>query len=251
MLEIKNLYKKYENNKNYSVQDLSLKIEEGEIFGFLGQNGAGKSTTMKCVLDILPFEKGEIIVNGHDLKQEPNKLKSCIGYVSDERTAYESLTGREYINFIGNVYSIDKDIISARLEECAKDFNMQELLDLPISTYSFGFKQLVSIISVIVRQPKLWILDEPIVGLDPEFASKIKKSIIKAKQNGSTIFFSSHYVEMLEKICDRVAIIMRGKILEIVDIKTFKQEGKNNLEEYYLELLESQKEEKWVNSWPC
>lgn len=239
MLVISNLFKKYNKNKYYSVSDLSLNVNDGEIFGFLGRNGAGKSTTIKCILGILPYEKGSIELDGVDLVKNPNEVKQKIGFVSDERISYENLTGREYVNFIGNIYNVDLEQMKALLNEYAERFKMTAVLDAPIRTYSFGLKQKISVIAALIHKPKLWILDEPIIGLDPEAAAEIKQCMIETKIEGNIVFFSSHYIDMVEKLCDRVAIIDRGKLLEVIDMKEFKKSNKNSLEEYYLDLIKS------------
>ncbi len=237
MLKITNLYKKYKKNAKYSVKDLSLEINKGEIVGFLGQNGAGKSTTLKCIVGAIPFESGTITVNNYDVEKEPIKTKNFIGFVSDQSTAYENLTGKEYINFIGNVYLIPLQDLKVRLERCVEEFNMSHLINKPISTYSLGYKQLINIIALIVRNPLFWILDEPTVSLDADFSDKIEKIMLNAKQDGATIFFSSHYIELLERICDKVVIIKNGTILEIVDMKQLKSKITTNLKNYYLKLV--------------
>lgn len=237
MLKINNLHKKYKKNLNHSVNDLSLEINPGEIVGFLGQNGAGKSTTLKCVVGAIPFESGTITVNGYNIQKEPIKTKNFIGFVSDQPTAYENLTGKEYINFIGNVYKISQKDLQERFNECVEEFKMYHLINKPISTYSLGYKQLISIIALIVRKPLLWILDEPTVSLDADFSDKIEKVMLKAKKEGATIFFSSHYIELLERICDRVIIIKDGTVLENVNLKQFKNEKTDNLKNHYLKLI--------------
>lgn len=237
MLSIENLYIKYKKNDKYSIEDLSLNIYKGEIFGFLGQNGAGKSTTIKAVVGVLPYQKGSIIVCGNNLAESPNLVKQDIGYISsDERTAYESLTGREYLNFISNIYGIEKDLVNKRLTEYSVKFKMTEILDFPISTYSFGFKQLINLLALLIRQPKLWLLDEPFVGLAPEVAEEIKNCMQEAKERGSTIFFSSHYINLLDEICDRVAIIKKGKLVEIIEVSNLKNK-KDTLQKHYFDLI--------------
>jgi ABC-2 type transport system ATP-binding protein len=236
MLKITNLYKKYKKNSYYSVNDLSLEIKESEIVGFLGKNGAGKSTTLKCIVGAIPFDDGTITINDYDVTKEPIKTKNLIGFVSDQSTAYENLTGKEYINFIGNVYFIPLDVLTTRLEKCVKEFNMEHLINKPISTYSLGYKQLISIIALFVRNPSFWILDEPTVSLEAEFADKIEKLMLNAKKEGKIIFFSSHYIELLERVCDKVAIIKGGTILEVVDLKQLKKDKTTNLKKYYLKI---------------
>lgn len=240
MLTIENLYIKYKKNREFSVENLSLNINKGEIFGFLGQNGAGKSTTLKAVAGILPYQKGVITICGFDLFKEPNLAKQEVGYLSsDERTAYESLTGTEYINFIVNIYGIEKTLAAKRLQDYSARFKMTAVLDFPISTYSFGFKQLINLLALFIRQPKLWILDEPFVGLAPEVAQEIKNCMLEAKKSGSTIFFSSHYLDMLDKICDKVGLIKKGKLVKVLDMQHLKNK-KESLESHYFEMIENQ-----------
>lgn len=235
VLKIENLNKKYKDSE-FLLKDLNLSLDEGEIFGFLGQNGAGKSTTMKATCGIIPFDKGKISVCGYDIVSEPNKVKQNLGFVSsDDCSAYESLTGREFVNFIVNVYGVDLSLANERLERYAKMFKMEKILDFPISSYSFGYKHLINLIVVFIREPKLYIFDEPIVGLDYEFANKVKECLFEAKKNKCAVFFSSHYVEVVEKICDKVGIIKQGKLLEIINMEDLKKTGKK-LEDVYREL---------------
>lgn len=238
MLEVTNLNKKYKNNNTFSVKNLSLKVNSGEIFGFLGKNGAGKSTTIKCITGIIPFDSGEIKVCGYDIKKQPIQAKLNIGYVPDDHAVYENLTGREYVVFIGNVYGVEKSLLQKRIEKFAKLFSMDKYLDNQIRSYSHGMKQKISIISALVHNPKLWILDEPLMGLDPQSISEIKSYMMEYKKSGNTIFFSSHNIELVEKLCDRVAIMHNGKLLEVIDFKTFSKRGVS-LEDYFLKLTKN------------
>lgn len=241
MLEINHLSKKYKNSKFYSVKDLSITLKDGEIFGFLGKNGAGKSTTIKCITGILPFEEGEIKICGYDVQKNPIEAKLNIGYVPDNHAVYENLTGREYVNYMGNIYRVPKDEIIERTAKFAKLFNMEHAIDNQIRSYSHGMHQKICIIAALIHNPKFWVLDEPLMGLDPQSTFEIREYMKEHKRQGNTVFFSSHNIDMVEKLCDRVAIINRGQLMEIIDVKKFMKESKVPLEEYFLELTKDKK----------
>ena len=236
MLEIRNLTKKYKNSDFYSVKNLNLVINEGEIFGFLGKNGAGKSTTIKCMTGLLPFGEGKILVRGHDIAKDPINAKLNIGYVPDNHAVYENLTGKEYVNYMGNIYRVDKDILKERLDEFARLFNMSHAIDKQIRSYSHGMKQKICIIAALIHNPKFWVLDEPLMGLDPQSIAEIKGYMIEHKKKGNTVFFSSHNIDMVEKLCDRVGIMNHGQLMEIIDIKEFTSKSDESLEDYFLNL---------------
>lgn len=236
MLEIRNLTKKYKNSDFYSVKNLNLVINEGEIFGFLGKNGAGKSTTIKCMTGLLPFEEGKILVCGHDIAKDPINAKLNIGYVPDNHAVYENLTGKEYVNYMGNIYRVDKDTLKERLDEFARLFNMSHAIDKQIRSYSHGMKQKICIIAALIHNPKFWVLDEPLMGLDPQSIAEIKGYMIEHKKKGNTVFFSSHNIDMVEKLCDRVGIMNHGQLMEIIDIKEFTSKSDESLEDYFLNL---------------
>lgn len=236
MLEIRNLTKKYKNSDFYSVKNLSLVINEGEIFGFLGKNGAGKSTTIKCMTGLLPFEEGSILVCGHDIAKDPINAKLNIGYVPDNHAVYENLTGKEYVNYMGNIYRVDKDTLKQRLDEFARLFNMSHAIDKQIRSYSHGMKQKICIIAALIHNPKFWVLDEPLMGLDPQSIAEIKGYMLEHKKKGNTVFFSSHNIDMVEKLCDRVGIMNHGQLMEIIDVKEFTSKSKESLEDYFLNL---------------
>ncbi len=236
MLEIKNLSKKYKNSNYYSVKDLNITINDGEIFGFLGKNGAGKSTTIKCLTGILPFEEGTIKVCGYDIAKEPIKAKLNIGYVPDNHAVYENLTGKEYVNYMGNIYRVPKQQIKQRLDEFASLFNMTGAIERQIRSYSHGMKQKICIIAALIHNPKFWVLDEPLMGLDPQSTAEIKSYMLEHKKKGNSVFFSSHNIDMVEKLCDRVAIINHGQLMEIIEVEKFVNESPVSLEEYFLDL---------------
>ncbi len=239
MLEIKNLSKKYKNATKYSVKDLSMTVKDGEIFGFLGKNGAGKSTTIKCMTGIIPFDEGEIAICGYDVAKDPIKAKLNIGYVPDNHAVYENLTGREYVTYMGNIYQVRKDVIEQQIAKYGAKFNIAFALDNQIRSYSHGMKQKICIMAALVHNPKFWVLDEPLMGLDPQSSYEIKQCMIEHKNAGNTVFFSSHNLEIVEKICDRLAILNKGQLVEVIDVKEFLATSKVSLEEYFLNITKS------------
>ncbi|HHU43870.1 MAG: ABC transporter ATP-binding protein [Bacillota bacterium] len=234
MLEIKNLTKRYRNASVNAVEDLNLKLNEGEIFGFLGMNGAGKSTTIKCLTGIYPFDKGQITICGKDIVKDNIQAKLNIGYVPDNHSVYEKFTGKEYVNYISDLYKISVSDRKERLEKYAKMFRLSEHLDKQIKSYSHGMKQKICIIAALIHQPPLWVLDEPMMGLDPQSTVQIVRQMREHCQKGNTVFFSSHNLDMVAKICDRAAIIEKGKLHTIIDLH---QKGnKETLEETFLKI---------------
>ena len=211
MLEIKGLTKKYKNADKNAIEDINLTIENGDIYGFIGPNGAGKSTTIKCLVGIHSFEKGSIMLDGLSIKDNPIEFKHQISYVPDNPDLYEFLTGMEYINFVSNVY--DEDVSKEDIINLAKKFNLENNLLEPIRTYSHGMKQKIALIGALIHKPKLIVLDEPFVGLDPKAAFDLKEIIKELCQNGMMVFFSSHVLEVVEKFCNKIAIIKNGQIV--------------------------------------
>jgi ABC-2 type transport system ATP-binding protein len=240
MLKLTNVCKRYKNSDRYSVKNLYFEVKMVEIFGFLGKNGAGKSTSIKCITGILPFESGSIEICGHDISKEPIECKMNIGYVPDNHAVYENLTGKEYVIYIANLYRVPKDEIEERLNKFVKLFNMSHAIDNQIRSYSHGMKQKVCIIAALIHNPKLWVLDEPLMGLDPQSAYEIKSYMKEHKALGNTVFFSSHNIDMVEKLCDRVAIINKGELIEIIDVPYFMEHSKVSLEEYFLDLTKDE-----------
>lgn len=236
MLEIKCLTKKYKNADKNAIEDINITIENGDIYGFIGPNGAGKSTTIKCLVGIHSFEKGSIMLDGLSIKDNPIEFKHQISYLPDNPDLYEFLTGMEYINFVSNVYGEDvskEDIISL-----AKKFNLENNLLEPIRTYSHGMKQKIALIGALIHKPKLLVLDEPFVGLDPKAAFDLKEIIKELCQSGMMVFFSSHVLEVVEKFCNKIAIIKNGQIVSsglTDDVK-----GDSSLEEAFLELYDKE-----------
>ena len=218
MLDIDNVSKKYLNSNRYSLQNLTLKIKAGELFGFLGQNGAGKSTTIKCMTGIHPFDEGDIKINGFSIKTQPLQAKMSFGYVPDNHSVYENLTGREYVNCIADLYGVPKEARDERLEEYLKMFKLGFAIDRQIKGYSHGMKQKICIIAALIHEPRLWVLDEPMVGLDPQSIFSIIDKMKDHCAKGNTVFFSSHNIDLVAKICDRVAIIHDGKLCCLMDL---------------------------------
>lgn len=236
MLEIKGLTKKYKNADKNAIEDINLTIENGDIYGFIGPNGAGKSTTIKCLVGIHSFEKGSIMLDGLSIKDNPIEFKHQISYVPDNPDLYEFLTGMEYINFVSNVY--DEDVSKEDIINLAKKFNLENNLLEPIRTYSHGMKQKIALIGALIHKPKLIVLDEPFVGLDPKAAFDLKEIIKELCQNGMMVFFSSHVLEVIEKFCNKIAIIKNGQIVSsglTDDVK-----GDSSLEEAFLELYDKE-----------
>lgn len=236
MLEIKGLTKKYKNADKNAIEDINLTIENGDIYGFIGPNGAGKSTTIKCLVGIHSFEKGSIMLDRLSIKDNPIEFKHQISYVPDNPDLYEFLTGMEYINFVSNVY--DEDVSKEDIINLAKKFNLENNLLEPIRTYSHGMKQKIALIGALIHKPKLIVLDEPFVGLDPKAAFDLKEIIKELCQNGMMVFFSSHVLEVVEKFCNKIAIIKNGQIVSsglTDDVK-----GDSSLEEAFLELYDKE-----------
>lgn len=236
MLEIKGLTKKYKNADKNAIEDINLTIENGDIYGFIGPNGAGKSTTIKCLVGIHSFEKGSIMLDGLSIKDNSIEFKHQISYVPDNPDLYEFLTGMEYINFVSNVY--DEDVSKEDIINLAKKFNLENNLLEPIRTYSHGMKQKIALIGALIHKPKLIVLDEPFVGLDPKAAFDLKEIIKELCQNGMMVFFSSHVLEVVEKFCNKIAIIKNGQIVSsglTDDVK-----GDSSLEEAFLELYDKE-----------
>lgn len=236
ILEIRHLGKSYGNGKK-AVDDLSLDVYAGDIYGFIGQNGAGKTTTLRSVTGILEFEEGEIFVDGKSVKKQPVACKAVTAYIPDNPDLYEFLTGIQYLNFIGDMFGVEKSARSARIEKYAEMFRIAGDLGSLVSSYSHGMKQKLAIIGALLHAPKLMVLDEPFVGLDPEAAFKLKQVFREMCDAGSAIFFSTHVLDVAEKLCNKIAIIKNGKLMASGDIEAVR--GDESLETVFLEVLES------------
>lgn len=241
MIKITNFSKTYGLNKHKSVDNFSLEVHEGEVFGFLGHNGAGKSTLIKSMVGIQSITEGSIEICGYDIEKQPLQAKLQIGYVSDNHAVYENLTGREYINYVADLYMVSKEDREERLNKYAKMFELENAIDNLIKSYSHGMKQKIVVISALIHNPKVWILDEPLTGLDPSSAYQIKECMREHASKGNIVFFSSHVIEVVEKICDRIAIIQHGKLKGVFDVKKLVDNGVS-LEDLYLSFVENQKD---------
>ena len=234
MLRIENLTKVYGQHK--AVDSLSLHIAPGEIYGFIGHNCAGKTTTLKACCGILRFDDGEIYINGKSIKEEPVACKRDIAYIPDNPDLYEFLSGIKYLNFIADIFGVSKHEREERINKYADMFELTGDLAQPISAYSHGMKQKLAIISALIHSPKLLIMDEPFVGLDPKAAHILKGLMRELCDNGGAIFFSTHVLEVAEKLCDKVAIIKNGKLIVSGPMEQVK--GDASLENVFLELEE-------------
>lgn len=232
MLKIEHLTKKYDDK--IAVDDLSLHIEPKEIYGFIGHNGAGKTTTLKSVGGILKFDEGKIYINGISIKDDPMKCKSMIAYIPDNPDLYGYMDGITYLNFVADIFNISKEERQQKIEKYAKAFELENDLGQMISAYSHGMKQKLAIISALIHDPKLIIMDEPFVGLDPQSSFTLKKIMREICDNGGSIFFSTHVLDVAEKLCDKVAIIKDGKLIKSGTMEEVK--GDTSLESAFLEL---------------
>ena len=232
MLKISNFTKKYD--KNVAVDNLSLHIQKGEIYGFIGHNGAGKTTTLKCVVGILNFDDGEILINGNSIKDNPLECKKDIAYIPDNPDLYDYMTGIQYLNFVSDIFNVDTDIRKQRIDSLASTFEIKDKLNDLISSYSHGMKQKLAIIAAWIHEPRLIIMDEPFVGLDPKAAFSLKEMMRDVCDKGGAIFFSTHVLEVAEKLCDKIAIIKNGKLIKSGTMEEVK--GDDSLEEVFLEL---------------
>ena len=236
-LVLKNVCKKYSNSKAFAAKDVSMEVKGGEIFGFLGPNGAGKSTIIKCIVGIQPQTSGTIEINGYDIEKQPVEAKMQLGFVPDHYALYERLTGREYINYIADLYGVNKFDREIRIEKYVKILALEASFDNKIQTYSHGMKQKIAIIAALVHNPKLWILDEPLTGLDPTSIFQVKQCMKEHAKNGNIVFFSSHIIDIVEKLCDRIMVIKGGQIHSQIKLKDIKNKYES-LEQYYMSIIE-------------
>jgi ABC-2 type transport system ATP-binding protein len=237
MLKIMNFSKSYKNDKK-AVDQLNLEVNSGDIFGFIGHNGAGKTTTIRSVVGVLDFEEGEITIDGISIKKNPVGCKKIMAYIPDNPDLYEHLTGIGYLNFIGDIYEVNKFDKETLIEKYGDAFELTQNLGDTISSYSHGMKQKLAIIAALIHRPKLLVLDEPFVGLDPKAAHTLKTIITDMCKNGSAIFFSTHVLEVAEKLCNKIAIIKGGKLVACGT--TAEVKGNLSLEDVFMELIEEQ-----------
>ena len=232
MLKIEHLTKSFGDHK--AVDDLSLEIEAGQIYAFIGHNGAGKTTAIKCAVGVLDFDEGTITIDGHDVRTEPLACKRNLAYIPDNPDIYEYMTAIQYLNFIADIFEVSADARKERIDKYADMFEIKDKLAQPISSYSHGMKQKLVIIGALLHDPKLIIMDEPFVGLDPKATHLLKGVMREMCDNGTAIFFSTHVLEVAEKLCDMIAIIKNGKLLRAGTMEEVK--GDESLEQVFLEM---------------
>ena len=240
MIEIKNISKSYVKGSKV-IDNVSLEIKDGEILGFLGPNGAGKTTIIKMITGILEIDKGDILIEKNSIINSPYEAKKEFGLVPDSPDMFLNLKGIEYLNFIADIYQIDEEKRIERIKKLSKKFDMEEALNEKIEKYSHGMRQKIVIIGVLLHSPKNWILDEPITGLDPKSIYDLKNMMKEYAKNGNAVFFSTHILEVAENLCDRVAIINKGKRVFVGKIEELKVKMKENssLEELFMEIIEN------------
>lgn len=235
MLKINNLSKTYKGGKK-AVSNLNIEISSGDIYGFIGHNGAGKTTTIKCVVGIHDFDEGEILIDGVSVKENPIRCKSKIAYIPDNPDIYEYLTGIQYLNFIADVFKVPADVREKRIREYSEIFEITGALGDLVSSYSHGMKQKLAIISALVHHPKLLILDEPFVGLDPKASIALKEIMSNICNEGGAIFFSTHVLDVAEKLCNKIAIIKNGELVVSGKMNEFVKDGET-LESVFMEVV--------------
>ena len=240
MIEIKNISKSYIKGDKI-IDNMNLEIKDGEIMGFLGPNGAGKTTVIKMITGILEIDSGDILIDGDSIKNNPYKAKEKLGLNSDSPDMFLKLKGIEYLNFIADIYKVGTEERIKKIKELSKKFDMELALNEKIESYSHGMRQKIMIIGVLLHNPKNWILDEPITGLDPKAIYDLKTMMREYAQQGNVVFFSTHILEVAENLCDRVAIINKGKILFVGNINELKSKMKenNSLEDLFMEIIEN------------
>lgn len=236
MLTIRNFTKSYKGGKK-AVDDLSLVVEPGDIYGFIGHNGAGKTTTLRAVVGVLDFEQGDIEIGGISIRKDPVACKAQMAYIPDNPDLYDHLTGIQYLNFIGDLFGVTKADRERLIQKYSDAFQLTPHLGDMISSYSHGMKQKLAIISALIHEPKLFVLDEPFVGLDPKAAHTLKTIMAEVCSRGGAIFFSTHVLDTAEKLCNKIAIIKGGRLM--AHGKTEEVRGENSLEDVFMELIDN------------
>lgn len=236
MLEFREFSKSY-TGKALAVDSLSLKVEAGQIYGFIGHNGAGKTTAIRSAVGVLDFEDGDILIDGQSIRRDPVACKRKLAYIPDNPDIYDHLTGAQYIHFIADIYEVPETERRERMTRFTEAFEIADRLNDPISAYSHGMKQKICLIAALIHAPKLLVLDEPFVGLDPKAAHTLKGIMREMTENGSAIFFSTHVLDVAEKLCTKIAIIKQGKLVISGDMNTVK--GNASLEDVFMELIDS------------
>lgn len=241
MINISNITKSYNGNYN-AVSNLNLEIKDGEIYGLLGPNGAGKTTTIKMITGIISPTSGKVEINGIDISKEPVRAKEQFGYVPDSPDMFLRLSGMEYLNFMADVYGVSNEERLSRIREISKRFEMELALGDKIHSYSHGMRQKIVLMGVLIHKPKVWILDEPMTGLDPKSAFTLKEMMREHADEGNTVIFSTHVLEVAEKVCDKVAIINKGQLIFNGTLSNMRKEFKENesLEEMFLEMIQDE-----------
>lgn len=240
MITIKNVSKSYDK-KNKIIKNLNLEIKDGEIFGFLGPNGAGKSTTIKMITGILDIDEGDILINNNSIKLNPIEAKKSFGYVPDSPDMFLNLKGIEYLNFMADMYEVNKEKRTEKIEELTKLFEINDVLNDKIKSYSHGMRQKIIIIGSLLHEPENWIIDEPMTGLDPKSTYELKQIMKKLTSQNKCVFFSTHILDVAEKLCDKIGIINNGKLLFVGTLEEIKRELRENksLEELFMEITKN------------
>lgn len=238
MINFENVTKTY-NKTVRALDDVSFSVKGGEIVGFIGPNGSGKTTTMKLLTGIIRPDSGKIIVNGFNIREDPIKVKESIGYIADSPDMFLRLKGTEFLELIADIYKVPTDVRRERAESLAEKFGLTEALSSPMMSYSHGMRQKIMVIAALIHKPPVWILDEPMIGLDPKSAFELKQLMREHTKEGNAVFFSTHVLEVAEKLCDRVVIIKNGNILYNGTLDELEKQNKNeSLENIFLELTE-------------
>ena len=235
-LKITGFSKKYGGSGDFAVKSVDLEVKSGEVFGFLGPNGAGKSTLIKSVVGIQPLTEGNIEICGFDVEKQSVEAKRNIGYVPDHYALYENLTGREYVNYIADLYRVSDADRKDSIESLVDTLQLKDSFDSLIKTYSHGMKQKIAVIAVLVHNPKLWVLDEPLTGLDPTSIFNVKELMREHAKKGNIVFFSSHIIDVVEKLCDKIAIIKKGEIVARCEMPEL-EKAKIPLERFYMDMI--------------
>lgn len=244
MIQFEHVTKTYGKSASPAVDDLNLTVETGKVFGYIGPNGAGKSTTIRLMTGILAPSAGRVLIGGHDMAKEPIEAKRLIGFVPDAHELYDRLTGLEYLNFMADVYGVDAASRKAHMEKYLALFELENAAGEQIRSYSRGMKQKLTIIGALIHNPPVWVLDEPMVGLDPKSAHVLKEEMRRHCQAGNTVFFSTHVLEVAEKLCDEIAIIDKGRVLAKSTMEQLRSgESGSSLEELFLQLTEAEGED--------
>ena len=240
MISIEHVSKSYAKSSVKAVDDINLHVKRGEVFGFIGPNGAGKTTTIKMLTGILQPDQGQVKINGYDIQSQPVEAKRCFGYAPDSHQVYDRLSGLEYLNFIGDMYGISKEKRQAQIEKYLTMFDLTKAAGSQIKSYSHGMRQKLAVTGALLPDPQLWIMDEPMVGLDPKSAHLLKQEMRAHCERGNTVFFSTHVLEVAEKLCDRIAIINRGRIIAVGTLEELRNGKDESLETLFLELTDTE-----------